>query len=56
MNIAVDFDGVIHRYSKGWHDGTIYDEPVEGAREALEGLVDKGHMIIVYSQGASMAT
>ncbi|HEV2072777.1 MAG TPA: hypothetical protein VGR29_03960 [Thermomicrobiales bacterium] len=33
--IAVDFDGVIHRYSKGWSGGSIYDPPVEGAREAL---------------------
>ena len=33
--IAVDFDGFIHKYSKGWHDGSIYDEPVEGAAEAL---------------------
>lgn len=37
--IAVDFDGVIHRYSKGWHDGTAYDEPMEGAREYLARLV-----------------
>lgn len=27
----MDFDGVIHKYSKGWHTGQIYDEPVEGA-------------------------
>jgi hypothetical protein len=32
---AFDFDGVIHRYGEGWHDGTVYDDPVEGAREAL---------------------
>ena len=33
--IMVDFDRVIHKYSKGWHNGHIYDEPVEGAIEAL---------------------
>jgi hypothetical protein len=37
--IAIDFDGVIHRYSKGWHDGTIYDEPMEGALEAIHRLM-----------------
>jgi len=38
--IAVDFDGVIHAYSKGWHDGTIYDGPVFGAIEGLWRLMD----------------
>lgn len=31
--ICVDFDGVIHKYSKGWQGDVIYDEPVEGAKE-----------------------
>lgn len=39
MTIAVDFDGVIHRYSKGWLDGTIYDPPVEGAFSSIKYLM-----------------
>ena len=37
--VAVDFDGVIHKYSKGWHDGTCYDEPMEGAEDFLHDLM-----------------
>ena len=48
--IAVDFDGVIHRYSKGWHDGTVYDEPHEGALEALRDLMDRFAVFIFTSR------
>ncbi len=37
--VAVDFDGVIHAYSKGWQDGSIYDEPLPLAFESLRGLM-----------------
>lgn len=48
-NIAIDFDGVIHKCSKGYHDGTIYDEPIEGALESLEILKNMGFNIIIFS-------
>lgn len=44
--IAVDFDGVIHAYSKGWQDGTIYDPPLAGAIEALKKLQEKYSVFI----------
>ena len=52
MKIAVDFDGVIHKYSKGWHDGTIYDGPMEGCYDAMCQLRDRGHEIVIYSSRA----
>ena len=45
-NVAVDFDGVIHKSSKGYYDGTIYDEPIEGSRESLKKLSEKYDVVI----------
>ena len=46
INIAIDFDGVIHKNSKGYYDGTIYDEPVPGSFEALEEISKKYNIIV----------
>lgn len=51
--IAVDFDGVIHKYSKGWHDGTIYDEPIKGVKETLDRLQRAGYHILIFTTRAS---
>lgn len=48
VNIGIDFDGVIHSCSKGYYDGTIYDDPIEGSYEALESL-SKKYTVIVYT-------
>lgn len=47
--VCVDFDGVLHRYSRGWHDGSCYDPPVQGAFEALREIRRRGYRIVVYS-------
>ena len=46
--IAVDFDGVIHEYSQGWWNGSIYDGPVNGALDALLKL-KKNFDIIIFT-------
>ena len=39
--IAIDFDGVIHSFELGYHDGTIYGTPINGAKESLQLLSKK---------------
>ena len=47
--LAIDFDGVIHKNSKGFYDGTIYDQPVEGTLESIKYLATKYDIIILIS-------
>ena len=44
--ILVDFDGVCHAYSQGYKDGTIYDPPSVGTKEALRQLSDKYKLVL----------
>ena len=46
QQIAIDFDGVIHTNSKGYHDGTVYDPPFHGTEEALKQLSQKYKIVI----------
>ena len=45
-NIAIDFDGVVHTFDKGFHDGTCYGEPIEGSLEAIKQLSKKYNVVI----------
>ena len=49
----IDLDKTIHKYSKGHEDGTIYDEPFKGARDAINWLKDNGYEIVIFSTRAS---
>ncbi len=44
--ICLDFDGVIHNDDKGYHDGTVYGNPVEGTYEALKEISKHVNIII----------
>lgn len=51
--IAIDFDGVIHKSSKGFYDGTVYDEPVEGTIDAIKYLSTKYKIVIFTAKAKS---
>ena len=48
--IAIDFDGVIHRYSKGFQGlENAYDPPMPGVIDALDALEARGYRLIIVS-------
>jgi hypothetical protein len=50
--IAIDFDGVIHKNSKGFFDGTVYDEPIEGSLDSIKKIYNLGYRIIIFTAKA----
>jgi hypothetical protein len=49
--IAIDFDGVIHSFELGYHDGTIYGTPIVGSLESIRKL-SKRYTIVIYTAKA----
>lgn len=51
--LSIDFDGVIHRYSRGWVTPEIYDPPMEGAHESLRRLLNTHSLHILTARDAN---
>jgi len=48
-NVSIDFDGVIHKSTKGFKDGGVYDPPTEGTKEALRWFKQNGYNVVIYT-------
>lgn len=46
---AIDLDNTLHKYSKGYADGTIYDDPVQDSVESVKKIMEKGYECYVFT-------
>ena len=51
--VMIDLDGTIHKYSKGYADGQLYDKPFAGAKRVIKWLKDQGYEIVIFTTRAS---
>lgn len=49
QTVVFNFDGVVHKYSKGWQDGSIYDVPNEGIKETINRLRLNNYEVVIVS-------
>jgi len=53
--IMIDFDGTIHKYSEGWKDGSIYDEPFDNVKEVIDDLRSNDFEVIILTTRVSVS-
>ncbi|MHA1816066.1 MAG: hypothetical protein ACTSX1_08680 [Candidatus Heimdallarchaeaceae archaeon] len=49
----IDLDKTIHKYSKGYKAGEIYDDAFNGAKAVINWLMKKGYEIVIFTTRAS---
>lgn len=48
--ICFDLDGVVHGYTDGYQDGTLYDDPMPGSKELIDRLKENYEIVIFTSR------
>jgi len=49
----IDLDRTIHKYSRGFGDGSIYDDAFDGAKKVIDWLKRQGFEIVIFTTRAS---
>jgi hypothetical protein len=49
----IDLDGTIHKYSKGFGDGSLYDGAFDGAKKVIGWLKRHGFEVVIFTTRAS---
>ena len=49
----IDLDLTIHKYSKGYQNGEIYDDAFTGAKQVIDWLRKQGYEIVIFTTRAS---